>query len=318
MMSGERAAKRVAACFLLLAVAVPVAVCSASASGIAESTEHSVNVGPAVRCSESAMPQMVTIIVGVIVVLLQVYLQHRSELRLQQENYRERLRLQVYREISAAVTDASARVRDAHLYAFTLPASLEMFHDALARGGLAPSPVKQRAEDFAAKHGDAERSLHGLVNLLGTYEVTVPRLDIFSIALEATAHDLREEFQRLHRHLLDVLPIEIRIKDGSNQTVNVKDLSREQLRELNGLTSSYSSAGLTLISYLLDLKVELQNRLVGPLFGVSVARRCPIDPEVKVITTDAEDYAPLRRYFLEDTEWGKTWQQARVRAREVH
>lgn len=316
-MLGRHAAVHIARCFLPLPfLAMAVVVWAVEPSRIAQSIPDHVTVDMDLpRWSWSTFIQIITIIAGVFGVLYQIRRQHQNQMKLQMESYREQLRLQVYREITTAVTEASRRVLDVHMYAFALPASMRGLHDAIRRGFRA-SPVRQRADEFMTKHGRAETSIHELVNLVGTYTVTVPRLDIFSLALEAATHDLREAFGNLHSLLLDLLPLDIRTANGGSQVVNVKDPTPEQTRDLDRLASAYTSAALNLTGYLTDLKIELQNKLVGRLFGTNVAKRLPLDPGVKVITTDAADYDHLKKYFLEETEWGKTWRETRRRVGE--
>jgi hypothetical protein len=63
-------------------------------------------------------------------------------------------------------------------------------------------------------------------------------------------------------------------------------------------------------SYLYDLNVEIQNTLLINLFPNKAPRRVPLDPKFKVISTEPNEIDSLRKYFEEETDWGKKKKQA--------
>jgi len=62
--------------------------------------------------------------------------------------------------------------------------------------------------------------------------------------------------------------------------------------------------------YTEDFIVELQNALLGDLFGQEVSHRKPLDPAKKVITLQQAD--ELEQWFATSTDWGK--EMARIEA----
>ena len=67
-----------------------------------------------------------------------------------------------------------------------------------------------------------------------------------------------------------------------------------------------------LINYLYDLNVELQNIFLSKLFNNKVPRRQPLDPKIKVISTESkEELEKLRKYFEEETNWGRNKQRSK-------
>jgi thioesterase domain-containing protein len=64
------------------------------------------------------------------------------------------------------------------------------------------------------------------------------------------------------------------------------------------------------VMYTEDFLVELQNALLGDLFGKAVTHRKPLDPTKKVITFQQAD--ELEKWFATSTEWGR--EVARIEA----
>ena len=62
--------------------------------------------------------------------------------------------------------------------------------------------------------------------------------------------------------------------------------------------------------YTEDFQVELQNHLLGDLFGKNVIHRKPLDPAKKVITFQRAD--ELEHWFATSTDWGR--EMARIDA----
>ena len=65
-----------------------------------------------------------------------------------------------------------------------------------------------------------------------------------------------------------------------------------------------------------DFQVEMQNILVGGLFESRIAYRSPIDPTSKVIRLDRS--VELKRYFENETKWGRHLKQVDEELRSVH
>lgn len=66
-------------------------------------------------------------------------------------------------------------------------------------------------------------------------------------------------------------------------------------------------------SYTEDYTVELQNALLGDLFGTRVPHRVPLDPQSKVITLDRAE--ELERFFETSTAWGKNMAEVNDRTK---
>ncbi len=81
--------------------------------------------------------------------------------------------------------------------------------------------------------------------------------------------------------------------------------SEAQLQKLDELVGIYKNAAEVLGWYLYDLNVELQNIFLSKLFNNKAPRRQPLDPKAIVVSTEPAAIERLRKYFEEDTDWGR-------------
>jgi len=245
------------------------------------------------------------IVVGAGLILYQLGRQHKNELRIQQENYREKLRLEIYQEFSKVLEEANDKTSDVGMYAFIIPTHFKVYMAQL-NAGLKPAPLRARAREFSNKHSNASNSIIKLIRLFEKYEIISPELDIFKLAIIVANYDIREAFQPLFNLLSQMLPIDIVDNTGNTQLANIRMPSPEQMIRLDDLVGKYKNAEDDLRCYLFDLNIELQNIFLRNLFNNEVKRRNPLDPKIKVITTNPEDMIKLRKYFNEETAWGKS------------
>lgn len=244
------------------------------------------------------------ILVSATIIIYQLGRQHKSSLYIQKENYREQLRLQIYEEFSRALKEASNKTIAATMYAFALPTNLKIFCDQ-RQGGFNPPPVSSRAMDFNKKYDEAAKAVVELIRLIEKYEIVGPELNIFKMALSVADHDLRKAHTPLFTYLLQILPMDLVAPTGQISVMNVIQPTEKQLADLGLLVGAYMKAQGDLGGYLYDLNVEIQNAFLSKLFGRSVPRRMPLDPNIKVITTEPAEMEKLKRYFEDETDWGK-------------
>jgi len=247
---------------------------------------------------------VIGILVGASMILYQLGRQHKNELKIQKENYREQRRLQIYQEFSKVLEEANDKTSDAGMYAFLISTNFKIYFDQV-NSGFNSTPLRARAIEFSNKHYDGSYSIIKLIRLFEKYEIISPELDIFKLAVNVATHDMRETFHPLYSFLLQILPMEIVDNAGNKHLVNVISPTQEQITQLDAHVNTYKSAQDDLGGYLFDLNVELQNIFLRRLFDNKVKRRKPIDPNVKVVTTDSDDMEKLEKYFKEETAWGK-------------
>jgi hypothetical protein len=245
------------------------------------------------------------IISGVVIVIIQLGRQHKNELRLQKENYREQLRIQIYQEFSKAIGLANEKEIKSRIYVLNMPSRIDMYRNQI-KNDVEKFPLSYRAIEFFNQHFETINAVNDLVNLIERYYIVDPRLNIFKTAFSVTQHDMLEAFMKLHHLLIHILPLEIPLPDGSHKLVNVINPTNEQFGELTRLINMYTTASFDLGSYLYDLNVEIQNALLSNLFPNKAPRRVPLDPKMKVVSIDPSESDLLLKYFEEETNWGKT------------
>lgn len=223
------------------------------------------------------------------------------------ENAREKLKLQVYEAIKTHIESVSEALIHAGMYALNIP-GLFKDHQARLELGINPSPIKGRASVLVEYDAKVQHAVTNLFKTLESYDIITPNLGIFRIAFSSTLHDLSEAFLLLFPQLLRFLPVDV--PENTVEKLGTKIIERpmptqEQLETIEHLADQYYKATLDIGSYLGDLRVESQNILLGKLFGHRLPPRQPLDPKLKVITTDADRVKQLEKYFHEETEWGR-------------
>jgi len=281
----------------------------------AEKRETSPSNNPPAQSSTSPRPwwvgdliTLLGILVGVIIVIYQLGRQHRSQLKLQRENYREQLRLKIYQQFSKLLDMAVHKNIDSSLYAFHIPGNVQIYRGQL-KDGFSPSPLRDRASELSKLHNETLKTITALIFMIERYQIVDLRINIFRTAIGVAHHDMMETFRPLFSFLLRILPDDIPRPDGSYVLVNVISPSDEQVNELKMLVDAYKAASDDMGCYLYDLNVELQNALLSNLFPQKVPRRKPLDPRFKVISTEPNEIERLQKYFEEQTDWGKKKKQ---------
>lgn len=236
--------------------------------------------------------------------------QHKNELRIQKENYREQLRLKIYQDFSRVIEAVQKKTIDAAMYVSSISTDVNTYVNQV-NSDFNPTPLRSRAIEFNNKHIQASHSIVKLIRLFEKYEIVSPELDIFKLAVNVATYDMVKDLPRLYSFLVQMLPMDGVDNSGNVQLANVRTPTAEQIAKLDTLVGAYKSAARDLDCYLFDLNVELQNIFLRRLFDNKVKRRKPIDPKMLVITTESEDVKTLRKYFEEETAWGKNAKQTK-------
>jgi hypothetical protein len=246
-------------------------------------------------------------------IVFQLGRQHKNEIRLQAENFKGQLRLQVYQEFSSRLASTADALSTSSMYAFTGPTHVEMFLNQI-KAGINPNAIADRALAFKEKNAAATNEIVEVVFLIEKYFILHPELDIFRLALSSAAHDMGNAFHALFEYMLKNFPIDIATQNGV-RVENVKVFSEPAVAEHKRLSAAYYDAAHDLDSYLSDMRTELQMLLLSSLFPNVIPRRRPADPAAKVISLDAASVKSLRQHFLKSTEWGRRTVQTQM---EVH
>ena len=259
-------------------------------------------------------------IVGIVgataTVVWQLGRQHQSSLLLQRDNAKEELKLRLHELLVQKVRRLSHANVEAAMYAYMIPFDVENFQRQLVQG-LHLSPIKKRAPEFSQLHAEANNALIELIQEFEAWSIAFPGLEVFQVALNAANHDAREAFTPLFTALLRVLPLD----PPENAPPNVprplipSPISGDELAQLKKLVDRYKEAMDDIGRYVHDLTIESQNNLLSGLFERRLPPRQPIDPRLKVVTTDPKKAEQLLRYFENETPWGKARRAAEADVR---
>ena len=230
--------------------------------------------------------------------------QHKNSLTLQRENAREALKLRIYETLVQRIRTLSDANIEAAMYAFGILPAIESVQREQA-AGYQPAPIKQRVPTFSDLHFKAERHLVELIVEFECWSIAFPGLNVFQIALNAVAYDVRQSFPPLFSALLDILPMDPPPTQTGKPTIVHPPPSPEVFLALKRLIEEYKEAMYEIGCYIQDLTIEAQNNLLHGLFEGRVPPRKPLDPRHKVISTVPKKAQLLIRYFETETPWGK-------------
>lgn len=257
-------------------------------------------------------------VISAFMIIWQMKRQHKIGILLQKENMREVLRLKIYQTLDKQINKVIDAVISATTYLVFLPTDIENNAYSLSKG-VKPSPLKQRAKDYTSKHQKISESIGNLFRAFGSYEIACPNFMIFKIALDSAKHDLQNVHRKLFNELLEILPIDVDEETSVKTGVRILDKplpNEERCQKLKALIDQYNNSSHDILSYMHDLRVDAQNTLLDKLFDYKLAPRTPTDTKYKVITTEPENIKELKKYFENETAWGKYMKKFTEKKRE--
>lgn len=246
-------------------------------------------------------------LISATMIIWQMKHQQKTSLLLQRENSREALRLQIYQTLEKQISKVNEAAIKAGGYLLLLPANIKSNAFSLAHG-VKPPPLRERALDYNSKNYELSEAIVELFYAFESYEIACPDFKIFKIALSSAQHDLREVNAKLFTELLEILPIDLNEDDAKKTGHKLIDKplpDDERCQKLEALIGRYKEITTDVNSYMHDLQIDAQNKLLNKLFDNKLPPRRPLDPKYKVITTDPKDIEELKRYFENETAWGQ-------------
>lgn len=226
------------------------------------------------------------------------------------ENERRKLKATMYED---AVSVARELI-DASISLSTSVRStvLQVRHVAtLAGNGQQFVAPRTRIQDILSKSDEVQKAAVRFIFLIEERRFIDPRLLVFRSAMNSAAHDVRLPMTtELFVKLVDSVQHELPNGEYAPYkvpTVEEAELLREESEKL-------FAALRDIECYAEDFLVEMQNLLLGDLFGNSVDHREPIDPNSKVISV--ANYKQLEDWFNNSTPWGRECNRVEAETRE--
>jgi hypothetical protein len=258
------------------------------------------------------------IIAGAGIVAWQVSEQFKRNRDLKKEEHRDRLFLDIFREIDALLNIAGFAQIKAQGYVRNILTNIEM---ALSPQLSQPqaSFYELRANKFLEKDEALTRAVNDLIYKIESLEIIHPNFYIFRLALGAPIYDILTQSPALFPALLKVLPSDVpedKQEALSAKVIHPQAPTTETYQQVKPLCDEYMKACDDIGCYIHDLRIELQNALLGSLFSHRVPKREPDDPSYKVISLTPDTYVEkLKKYFTEETNAGKSAQAAIAQAK---
>lgn len=251
----------------------------------------------------------VTLIVGLLAAFLafrQIDKQRRNSLDLQREAKRNEFKLEVYREFAKKLDPTEDGLSEIALYVVSAADEADQ-SEYWRKRGITPTPLKHDGKVFSDLYVDAGLHVAEVIMLIERYLVVQPDLDVFRLALNAAMHDTRTLQSEILATMFKWFPI--RRPEGSTvgpEVMNVREIPQDVIETLRKKGWEFHSRVIQIGSYLDDLRRELQIHLLSGIFeNPDVPRRNPADPAQRVVTLDKSEVEAHRKYFLEETAWGK-------------
>lgn len=215
------------------------------------------------------------------------------------ENERRKLKAAMYDDavsVSRALSDA---IIDFSTFLRTMAVQVGYAAEAGANGQPYPLPSARVPTLMALYDKFTEETLR-FIFLVEERQFIDPRILVFRSAMNVVLHSTRQimYFEFAQATMLG-LPRESPNGETMPYTAPNPERAAIIISNCDRLQSSLGSAS----SYTEDFLVEMQNRLLGDLFGHKIQHRKPIDPDSKVIMLDRAQ--EMEEWINNSTDWGK-------------
>jgi hypothetical protein len=226
------------------------------------------------------------------------------------ENEKRRLKAAIYEDsvvICRSLSDAAINL-STQLQSAAMQLGIAVRAAASQNGFQLPTARYPRIIDSYNEFSDAALRF---IFLIENRRIVDPRIAVFRTAFNVILHDARAlMYSHLVPELMPSLPTEA--PDGTLFPYNLP--TAERVERIHILSKRFIETLNDATAYTDDFLVEMQNHLLGDLFGKEVAHRQPIDPNCKVITLAKAD--ELERWFETSTPWGQEMTSVNDRTRD--
>jgi hypothetical protein len=214
------------------------------------------------------------------------------------EGESRKLRTELYKEGVLAGRRVSDRGSEFMGYIHRCVLELAASADRESRGERASIPSGRFPEYLRVK-AEVTDAIFDLVFLIEERRIVDPRFIVFRDAFNAVAYDLNGlGGSPLSDALMRALPTD----NPEGGTYHFVAPNTEQLQQVRELFQSAMELSGQLTAYVEDLIVEMQNQMLGDMFGSRLDHRAPPDPKQLVIRL--EDYQQVTAR-LRKTRWGQ-------------
>lgn len=231
---------------------------------------------------------IVGIIVGVVIIVYQLGRQHRSAIKLQQENFRQEQRVELFDQIAKKVEAAQTAIAELSAMGHGIPNEFDLYkivldaHAAQPQHVPYPRPIRTTGNDLVKLYSKVAQAVCAVVNTIESREILNPDFSIFRLVIVHQSQQCSAAYMAFQNKIIPYLsiPTPERLR-SSPMAPSTQDYS-----EMKNLGQNFFDEYFILLMYLSDLIVETQNCLLGQLFENHLPMREPLDPKYLVISTD--------------------------------
>lgn len=245
--------------------------------------------------------QITGFIVAFGVVLFRNNKQQESNLLIQKQHFRNEIKLQIFKDLDRKITisfDNYVKLRSM----VSITVSNIEGNILLEEKGIDPILFSNRCSDFSECHQQFSESILKLTHTLDRYVIADRIFEIFRMAFLAVHHKLVNASLPLSSLLSLLLPIDIkdnkqRQRLGTN-VLTVQNVSKENWVRLKNNKNLYENILVDFDMYLHDLRVEIQNCLLGDIFQKKlVAREQNNNERIVIANNSNRTLDELAEYF---------------------
>jgi hypothetical protein len=219
-----------------------------------------------------------TMLIGIALILFQLYLQHRSTLAAQTEKMKDDLRLRIFDELNASLKAAS-RAFGISTAILLLPDKIAHFWKFIDEPNIPSVRLKERADLLRKAHADLSARLSEVTDSLERYEIVIKGIAPARQEFCKKCGEVNSLFSGIFSYLLRFLPFDYIDHTGTAQVKGPLRPSQADFSKFKNLCDEYYQHTLTIQCYLWDLSHISQNSLLGDMFPNRLGGRKPAKPK---------------------------------------
>ncbi len=226
-------------------------------------------------------------VAGAIVVLLRIGHEAKNVINQNKQNEAQKLKLRVYEEVATKYEQSSDSIVSLLDFIRTLLLELEAYSKSENKTDDYRRINSRTVEMIKTKtlESSATTAMYGA---LEKWEIIDPRFHVFKVAFSAISHEIGEAYGELYFKVYTRMPVEFSSNASNNVLMPPKPLSPAELTEITEIGERLVAALNNFLAYVFDLRVEMQNLLLGDLFAPHKARtRIPKDKSLIVISLES-------------------------------
>lgn len=245
--------------------------------------------------------QIVPVLTALIAVLM-AYWGFQKSYRNIEKDHKHEFQIRTYEKILEAISLVTNQSSSyiAFLSSFSSQLTINFSSQEI---GLLPTDLGSRPKDYIHRHHQYSQSITNLMMNLETIQIIEPKLKIFCTALSSINWEVGNYRDQITDDTFSYVFNEFINRDGKEIKANPALITASDMKRIQDTINNMCNSAIDGMCYIEDLKVELQNLLLGEVYSNrKLALRTPLVAGKKVISI--ERYDELKKYFREQHPMG--------------